>query len=102
MKRIVLIALLIVSFRLSAEVFNNGEKISETFLSEKKYIKLCKDNDNVYYIPIDSVIYLCLDEDDFRIVTKHNSSGSDEIITCDIKRWNVTTDEKGNIIITKK
>ena len=88
-----------------ANVFRNGEKLTESFLENKKYIKIIEDTNNIRYIMFDSIIYIRLDEDDIKIITKGISDGDgreNDTFCYDTIRWNIVVDDNSNIIISRK
>lgn len=106
MKKIILSSLvLLVGFVCFGETFPGGKEIVETFLNKGSYIKVVQDANNISYTNKDLISSLAIDENDIEIATngynfmtgKNNDSAS-----YNIKKWNITSDENGNIVITKK
>ena len=84
-----------------SEVFNNGEQIVDAFLDHGEYVKIIETKDTIIYYPKDSICYIIIDENDIEITTSFNRKDG----YCDsynIKNWNIFSDAKGNIIITRK
>lgn len=84
-----------------SEVFNNGEQIVDAFLDHGEYVKIIEDINNIDYFPKVSICYISIDEDDIEIATSFNEKGG-SYNSYNIKKWNIESDEKGNIIITRK
>lgn len=81
--------------------FNNAEQIVDAFLDYGKYVKIIENNNNIDYFPKVSICYISIDEDDIEIATSFNENGGSNN-SYNIKKWNIESDEKGNIIITRK
>ncbi|MBR6079940.1 MAG: hypothetical protein IKP60_07275 [Treponema sp.] len=86
-----------------AEVFKDGDKITEDFFSRGSYIKLVKDSNNISYFSKSAVSGVNIDEDDIEIFTTGGAEYEKAYShSYNIKKWNITADSNGNIIITKK
>ena len=87
-----------------AEVFPGSDKIVETFYKKGTYIKYIKNQNNIYYVPKDTVAAVQVDEK--KIVFQWNDNdaiGNDEDEEeFFFSKWNIESDEDGNIIISKK
>lgn len=106
MKKIIIgIVFLFVSAFVFGEPFKNGEKIVIDFFEKGQYIKIIKDENNISFIAKSTVSGINIDEDDIEIATigynvMTGKNGDSE--SYNIKRWNIVTDENGNIIISSK
>ena len=88
-----------------AEVFKDGDKITEAFLgwSYGIYIKIVKDSNNISYFPRSAVLGVNIDEYGIEIFTTGGAEYEKAYShSYSIKEWNITGDSDGNIIITKK
>lgn len=99
------IVCLLFSVNLFADVFPNGEKIVVNFFEKGTYIKVVKDSNNMQFIAKSTVSGIDIDEDDIEIATigyniMNGKNGDSECYN--IKKWKIESDEKGNIIISKK
>ena len=102
MKKVLVFCLLFGCNLLFSEIFSNGESYVESFFELQKYIKIYRDENNIRYIPLDSVSQIDLDEDDFKITTKLIDENESESYTFSIRNWSISNDENGNIIIKQK
>ena len=106
MKRIILLLFFpFISFFAFSDVFQNGEIITESFLENTKYVKIIEDDSNIRYITYDSIIYIRIDEDDIKFITKGISDGDgkeNDDFSFDFSKWNIIVDEKSNLIISQK
>ena len=84
-----------------SEVFNNGEQIVGAFLDHGEYVKIIENKDTIIYYPKASICYIIIDENDIEIATSFTENGESNN-SYNIKKWNISSDEKGNIIITRK
>ena len=106
MKKILLLCFLsAISFPSFSSVVAGAEKIIEDFWNKGTYIKIVDNSNNIRYLSKTSVSGIHVDENDYTILFMgfdewYQSNGS--CITCNIKRWSVSSDENCNIIITRK
>ena len=84
-----------------SEVFKNGEQIVDSFLDHGEYVKVIENKNTINYFPKSSICYICIDENDIEIATSFNRKDG-YYNSYNIKNWNIFSDEKGNIIITRK
>ncbi|WP_407427248.1 hypothetical protein [Treponema sp.] len=88
-----------------AQPFSGSENMIEVFISTGSYIKFNKDKKTIIYVPKNNIIGLSCDDDDFTVSIsgKVNWLTDDKgQVTFSINRYNLKTDENGNIIVTKK
>lgn len=87
-----------------AEVFPGSDKIVETFYKNGIYVKYIKNQNNIYYVPKDTVAAIQIDEK--KIVFQWNDNdaiGNDEDEEeFYFSKWNIESDEDGNIVISRK
>lgn len=87
-----------------AEVFPGSDKIAEIFYKKGTYIKYIRNQNNIYYVPKDTVAAIQVDEK--KIVFQWNDNdaiGNDEDEEeFFFSKWNIESDEDGNIVISKK
>ena len=103
MKKLLFICLLLGCNLFFAEVFKDSETYVESFLESQKYIKIYRDKNNIRYIPLNSVSQIDIDEDDFKITTIIiNDEKESETYNFSIRKWSISNDENGNIIIKQK
>ena len=84
------------------EPFKDSEKILNSFIADTKCVIVYRDNDNVNYIPIHSIFFITIDEDDFEILTNAYDEEEVKRVSFPLKKYDITQDEKGNIIVRSK
>ena len=99
------IVVLLVSSFVFADVFPNGEKIVVDFFERGAMIKIIENRNNIKFIAKSTVSGIEIDEDDIEIASigyniMNGKNGDSE--SYNIKRWNIDSDENGNIIIKRK
>ncbi|MCR5217305.1 hypothetical protein [Treponema sp.] len=101
-----LLAMIFTTFVLAfASVVPNSEEIIEKFWKQGNYIKVIKDSNNICYYYKNSVTGINVDEDDYEIASmEYNvwTSKNGDFTSYNIKKWNINSDDDGNIIITRK
>lgn len=106
MKKLLLLVLFsLLSVSVFAQFIPNADKIIEDFYNRGKYIKVIKDASNLSYYNKDDVRGFVVDEDDFYVIGSFEAfTGKIEASASNfnIKRWNLSSDDEGNIIITRK
>lgn len=100
-KIIILFIVFFFSTFVFSEVFKNGEQIVDTFLDHGEYVKIIENKKNIDYFPKASICYISIDEDDIEIATSINEKDGFSK-SYNTRNWTITSDEKGNIIITRK
>lgn len=100
-----LIALFTMFYSLSADTFQDGEKITEDFFNRGQFVKVIKNKNNTYYFSKPTISGIRIDEDDmeistigFNIWTGKNDKG----LKYEIDDYDIKNDENGNIIISRK
>lgn len=104
-KGFLLAIMLLVTSSVFCATFDNSEKIVENFWNKGTYIKIIKDSNNICYYYKENVAGLIIDENDMEIYPMGfdpwtGKTGS--VVSFNISRWVFSSDENGNIIITKK
>lgn len=84
-----------------------GEEMVEKFLNYGTYVKLiAKDDDDVNYYYKPQIVSIQVDDDDleFRMIISVETFGGrdNNEPSFSFSKFNITSDENGNIIITKK
>ena len=106
MKKLVLSIFLLLTLSFAfADVFPNGEKIVVDFFERGTMIKVIEDSNNIKFIAKSTVSGIEIDEDDIEIATigyniMNGKNGDSESYS--IKKWKIESDDKGNIIISRK
>ena len=103
------ILFLIVSSVAFAEVFYEGksEQILDLFWEKGNVIKIIQDENNIQYINKSFIQTIAIDEDDMKIqcytsedmILLVGSVKNDNNMTFNIDKCNISSDDKGNIII---
>ena len=103
-KAFILVLLSFITSSIFCEVFANSEKIVEDFFNKGKYIKIIKNDNNIYYYSKDCIAGISVDEDDIKIAsmgydiwTGHNGDS----VNYSTDKWSVSSDDNSNIIITR-
>ena len=104
-KLIISFLFLLTSVSLFADVFPDGEKIVMDFFNYGTVIKIIENQNNIKFIAKSTVSGIKIDEDDIEIATigyniMNGKNGDSE--SYNVKRWNIKSDEKGNIVISRK
>ena len=105
MRKIILLVLVLFAGTMAfSDVFPNSEKITEDFLTRGSYVKVVKDKKNIVYISKLTVVAVHIDENDIEIEMCQTDEKQllGDVPSYNIKKWNITSDENGNIIITRK
>lgn len=98
MKRIVFLSSFIfISTCAFAAPFKNAENIVDNFFNKGHSIKIIENENNIRYFSKSTVSMIEVDENDMQFEMFDSDSKS-----YNIKRWNIESDENGNIIITRK
>lgn len=87
-----------------AKTFEGGESLVETFFNKGNYIKIVKNEDNIYYCPKSAIVSIRIDEDDICFVAYGYSlytGKMNDTFTFNINKNSVELDEDSNIIIIK-
>ncbi|WP_303842511.1 hypothetical protein [Selenomonas ruminantium] len=88
-----------------ANVVPHSEEIIENFWKQGSYIKVIKDSNNICYFYKDSVAGITVDGDSYAIASMgYNiwTGKNGDSTSYNIKRWDIKSDDDGNIIITRK
>lgn len=89
-----------------SQVFPNADKIAEDFWERGSYIKVIKDKKNIVYYGKANVYGFFIDEDDFNILGEFNALTfkpvPGDVAEFGMRKWDISSDENGNIIITSK
>lgn len=88
------------------ETFDGAEEMVDNFLRNGSYVKIVRNEKNIYYFPRSAVAGISVDEDDMGIATTGYNvwlgKTGDTQSFYNTKRWKFSSDENGNIIIERK
>ena len=106
MKKILIVSMfLFISSFVFAKPFEGGEEIVEKFFRQGSYVKLIAEDDvNYYYKPTIVTINIDENELEFRTIIPVETFGGRDNNEPEfsLRKFNISSDEEGNIIITKK
>lgn len=88
------------------EVFPNSETLVEKFFDDGDYIKVIEDSNNIHYLRKDNIACIKIDEDDLEIILPMGYNAwygkNNDALRYTTKRWSFSSDDNGNILITRK